>query len=468
MASVLKNKVISSLRWTFISLIFRDALQFVGMIFLVRYIAPEDYGVSALVQSITGVISIFSYNTFSTSIYQKSNREKINWGLELNVAIKINLLLFFVTIIIGILISFFNKNVEYLIMMSLLGAVFILEIFSNIHHRKLEIEHRWARFRIISYVGALLSIGVSIIMAVNNCGVWSIIIQPVLFILPSSIDYFTFNKFSINKNYKFIDYIDEFKFGFWKILSLSILKVKYFLEQLVVTGAYSFIDLGILNRAQGLSNILIGRLGGVLVVPLTPTMTELDKSSSKFKILILNIVSLIVTVNLVLSYTLNVHGELIVNNIYGDKWLSVNQFLLKLSVLAALSSIMSIIGMIYVYSLGMFRLAKIDSIYGVINIIAISTIYADIKYYLIASIVIQSTYFMHSLYILHKNKVINAMTILMKNLCIAVALVIHYKISLKYNITEKLFSELIILIVTFFIIYNKLLLNLIGVGGRDE
>jgi O-antigen/teichoic acid export membrane protein len=464
MSSDIKNKVINSMKWTILSLIFRDILQFIGMIFMLRYLTPEDYGYSALMQSVIGVIAIFSYNTFSNSIYQKTDRSSINWALELNIAFKINIILFAVSIIIGIFISIYKYKIEYLLMMVLLGSVFLFEIFANIHHRKLEIEHKWARFRIISYVGAVLSIAVAIWMAASDYGVWSILIQPSLFVLPSTIDYFYCNKLKINKNYKIIEYVNELKFGLGKVIGIAISKLKYFLEQLAISNIYSYADLGILNRTQGLSNILIARLGGILVVPLTPSITELKADSLIFSNLVKNIISIAMIFNIILCYTIIINGEFIIDMIYGDKWRDINLYLLKFSILAVFTSIASIINMVYTYTLGIYRLSKIESGYGLIQVLAVIAIFSSIDHYLNLCILVQSLYFFNSLLILHIKKFINIVAIGKKILPIIMGLILHYIITINSTLLERFFYEVIILILALFIMYKKLFLS-INIGS---
>lgn len=460
MPNEIKKKVINSIKWTVLSLIFRDILQFIGMIFLLRYLTPEDYGYSALMQSVIGVISIFSYNTFSNSIYQKTDRSKINWALELNIAIKVNIILFAASIIIGIFISIYNDKIEHLLMMLLLSSVFLLEIFANIHHRKLEIEHKWARFRIISYVGAVLSTVIGILMAASDYGVWSILIQPPLFVLPSTIDYFYCNKLKINKNYKIIQYVNELKFGLGKIIGITISKIKYFLEQLAISNVYSYADLGILNRTQGLSNILIARLGGILVVPLTPSITELKPDSLTFSNLVKNIISIVIVFNIILCYTIIINGEFIIDIIYGDKWRDVNIYLFKFSILAVFTSIASIINMVYTYTLGIYRLSKIESVYGLIQILAIIAIFSSVDDYLNLCILVQSVFLFNSLLILHINKFLNIVAISKKILPIIIGLTLHYLVTLNSTLLERFSYEVIILILVLFIMYKKLFLSI--------
>ena len=85
----LKAETFSAIRWTTVAMVGRSALQFGQMMILARLLAPADFGVMAIVVSVTAFMLVFTDLGVSTAIihYQEVTHEELSSLYWLNVLV---------------------------------------------------------------------------------------------------------------------------------------------------------------------------------------------------------------------------------------------------------------------------------------------------------------------------------------------------------------------------------------------
>jgi lipopolysaccharide exporter len=85
----LKSEAFSAIRWTTVAMVGRSALQFGQMMILARLLAPSDFGIMAVVVSVTAFMLVFTDLGVSTAIihYQEITHEELSSLYWLNIIV---------------------------------------------------------------------------------------------------------------------------------------------------------------------------------------------------------------------------------------------------------------------------------------------------------------------------------------------------------------------------------------------
>lgn len=179
MTEVIK-KTKSALIWNGVNQFGRFGFQAIINIVLARLLAPEDFGLVAMIFAITSFSDLFIDGGFRVGIVQKKGIS----DLELSTAFFLNLGIgLFFTILIYLaapLISGLYDEPEIVSITQALSIVYVFKSVSIVHQGLMSREMDFKQ-RTISMLGArLFAGGVAILMAVRGFGVWSLVANSLL------------------------------------------------------------------------------------------------------------------------------------------------------------------------------------------------------------------------------------------------------------------------------------------------
>ncbi len=319
----LKSTAQSALLWAGGFTFLRDISQFAVMIILVRLLSPADYGTMALVQSIIGMAAVFSFQTFSSHALQLRDPSEIDWQTHFSAAIAINSLISILVLLIAAALWFFDTYRGVSAPLAALSIVFVIEAPGTLRHRMLEANHLWGRYRSLLILGTLLGLVSGLIVAILGGGVWALVIQPAMFGIPAVIDLFIFEKFRPDWTWNKARWSETFRFGLDRVGSSLAGRGRNLNESIFLTGVYDLATLGVFSRANGLANLLAGRLGTTVMAALYPVITRADRGSERFKRLSSLLLRGVVWITVPAASMLTLIAEDIVLFIYGPKWEAV-------------------------------------------------------------------------------------------------------------------------------------------------
>ena len=127
-----KRKIISSLFWKFFERIGTQLIQFGVSIALARILAPNDFGLVALITIFINVATVFVQSGLNTALIQKKNSDELDFSTvfvaSLGIATIIYLILFFTAPLIS---GFYNQEgltpVIRVLSLTLFGYVGVLD-----------------------------------------------------------------------------------------------------------------------------------------------------------------------------------------------------------------------------------------------------------------------------------------------------------------------------------------------------
>lgn len=325
--STLGESARASLLWGGGFTLLRDLAQFGVMLILVRLLNPADYGTAAVVQAILGVVTIVSFNTFSGHALQVRDPGAIDWQAHFTAAAVLNTLLAGLMLALAFGLSLTQRYGNAAAPLAALAAVFMIEIPATLRHRMLEANHHWRRFRILVMIGTLLGLAAGLAVALAGGGVWALVAQIPMLGLPGAIDLFFGVGFKPDWTWRWARYRDTARFGLDRIGSGLVVRGRMLNDQILLSSLYDLATLGIFTRATGLSTLLAGRIGSVVMAALYPIVTRAPRRSARFRRLASLVLRGVVWTTLPAIAFLALAAQDIVQLLYGAQWGRVVPFL---------------------------------------------------------------------------------------------------------------------------------------------
>lgn len=275
--------IFSSLAYKYLERCFVQGISFVVGIILARLLAPEDFGLLALMMIFISVASTFVHGGFNTALIQSKDAtdedfSSIFW-LTLSVASIAYTILFFAAPYIAVFYSMPHITPIFRVM----GITLFFGAMNSIQVARLSRSMNFKKQMQASMGAVLISGTTGIAMAYNDAGLWALVTQQLVnrialcSIMLITVDWRPRFVFSLAKVKKL------FSFG-WKLLISGLLDTLYReLHALIIGKIYSPAALGFYARGQHFPSFIIDNINSSIQAVLLPVLSSYqdDKATAK-------------------------------------------------------------------------------------------------------------------------------------------------------------------------------------------
>lgn len=310
------------------------AMSMLSTSIMARLVAPESFGVVAMVTAITGFVTIFMDLGFSSAVVQNRevSQKQVSTLFWVNILIGLGISLL-VAAFAPLLVTFYNEPRLLHITWAYASSIFISSLALQ-HNALLKRQMRFRRISSIMIVATAISIAVGIAMALANFDYWAIIGITVSFTLVNSLltwaccDWRPSFVFDLSKVNKFI------RFGSG-IIGFDL--VNYFSRNLdnILIGRYiGAVALGLYSKSYQLLMIPITQLRGPLNTVAMPALSALQGQKEPYNTFYRRYVFLLAFFSMPLVVYLLVFVEEVILIILGSQWIEA-AYIFQLLAIAA-------------------------------------------------------------------------------------------------------------------------------------
>ncbi len=272
----LKEKSITGFLWRFMQNAGSQVINFVVSVVLARILAPDDYGLIAMITVFTNIAMVFINVGFSSTVVQKEELSEMDintvFYTGLMTAAVIYLILFFGAPFIA---DFYHEEK----LCALLRVESLMVLFGglySVHHalivRRLEFKKSFA----ISFTGVIIHGVVGIILAVLGFGPWALVLSTIANLFVCCI----LNWVVVKWRPKFVYSRESAKYIFsfsGKVLGSELLNSVFNnIRALIIGRQYSSQDLAYYNRGYQYPTLIMNQVDGA-------TTTVLFSALSKYQ-----------------------------------------------------------------------------------------------------------------------------------------------------------------------------------------
>lgn len=317
----LKKKTLVGSFWVLLERFGYLGIQFVSNIVLSRLLMPEDFGVVGVLIIFTTLSNVLIDSGLSSALIQKksvSEKDKSTvFFSNLFFAIGVYVVVYFS----APSISEYFKNPEIKDLLRVIELMVIIDAFAAIQSTTLTREMDFKALANYKIISIIIAVCISIILAYLGFGVWSLVVQYIIFSICRALllwlrtswsPVFTFSK----QSFKFL-----FSYGSKLLASQGIATLYDQLLSVFIGRNFAARELGFYTQGRQLMQIPVDSLARVVNSASFPAFSILQDDREPLRRMVSQNLAVLVFLNTPLMFFLSVVAEPLVMFLFTDKWL---------------------------------------------------------------------------------------------------------------------------------------------------
>ncbi len=347
MTSSLRQKTVSGVFWTGLAKISMQGMLLIVMFILARFLSEADFGIVAMAGIITVAIGMVNEQGLGTAIIQKktiTNTQIISifWG-----SVGFGLLLFVAGIGVAFPVAGFYDEPLVKPVIITLSSGFLIGAFGIVQKALLTKEMAFKKLAIIEMIAVTVSGVTAIVMALLECGVWSLVVLALLRDLLSVILLWFYYKWRPIRHFSWREFKELLNFSANVLGNDVALYLVANADITIIGKMLGKVMLGYYSLAMNLVKIPVTRLTAIVGKVVYPAFSELQDNIQSFKNSYLRSITFISLITFPLLAGLCIFSREFILVVLGEKWLPMSTPLILLAPMAMLKSVGSIRGSVF-------------------------------------------------------------------------------------------------------------------------
>jgi O-antigen/teichoic acid export membrane protein len=316
----LKKQVTKGLKWTTISTIVLALAAILKISVLTRFLDRSDFGLMALVTFVMGFMELFNDMGLTSAILHKQDITKKQYASLYWVNWLASIVMYGLLVLITPLVAIFY---EQPILNSLIPLIGINLLLSGLGRQFKTIEQKHLLFHVISIIdiiAAVLSLILSITLAIYGYGVYALVYSLLFQSIFSNLSFFILGvkKHGLLLHFRLNETKDFLKVGMYQVGGQTVNFFNRDLDILIIGKFFSADVLGGYSLAKQLVFRPAQLINPILVKVATPTLALFQKDVKELKTKYLQLVNIVASINLPVYFGVIVFAPWIVHLLYGS------------------------------------------------------------------------------------------------------------------------------------------------------
>ncbi len=338
-AKSLKAQTLGGATWTSASSVVVTLCQLATLVILARFLAPEDFGVMAILMVVVGFCQVFMDAGISYAIIQRQDITHIQLSSLYWLNIAAGVILAGAVYLLAPLIGSFYEHAQMAGMIRLLCPVFIVIAAGNQYRILCQKELQFARMALAEGAAALGSLIVAVLSAMAGYGVYALIFGMMT---QAALSSFIFLVIGLKYHhrpavvYRHRELTGFFSFGLYQMGDRAMNYLNTYADTLLIGKFLGMEALGFYNLAWQLCVFPVLRINPILNKVAFPVFSKLQGDEEKRALYYTNFVRVAGLIMIPLMVFVFYFASPIVHIVYGQGW----------EITATLASILAAVGII--------------------------------------------------------------------------------------------------------------------------
>mgnify|MGYP000002473919 CR=1 FL=1 len=347
----LGNKMFKGMAWSAVERIAIQAIQFLLGIVLARILAPEDYGVFAILTIFISISQVFIESGFTKALINKIDRTQV----DISTVYFFNIFVSIICVGIIYFVSPWVGEAYEIPSLSLLLRIASISLIINslytVSTTLTTIDLNFKLLAKVNFLSTVISGGVAIYLAYDGYGVWSLVYQTLLRSIISCVFMWIFVKWKPSFVFSKKSFQQLFSYGS-KLLVSSLLNKTFNQINSILIGKYIGVkDLGFYTRGVQFADFIFSIISSSLNNVLLPSLSSVKDQQELLKSYFKTIIKMSVLITFPIFLTLVVISKPLIIFLLTDKWAMAIP-IMQIFCLSRLISTISGINVNFLYIIG--------------------------------------------------------------------------------------------------------------------
>ena len=277
------KKVLTGVFWKFSERIVAKVVELVISLILARVLAPNDYGLVAMVLVFISLADVFVTSGFSTSLIQKKDANEVDYSTMFFCSFFCSCIIYFIIYMLAPTIAKFYNEDDLCLIIRVFAFRIPISAYNSIQHAYVSRNMLFKLFFWSTLSGTIISGIMGVAMAYMGFGVWSLIAQYFVNTIVDTIVLACTLKWHVKFIFSLKSAKSLMKYG-WKIL-LADLSGTFFgqLRNLIIGKVYTKTDLAFYNKGQQFPELIYTNLSSSIMSVLFPAMSNFSNDIDKVR-----------------------------------------------------------------------------------------------------------------------------------------------------------------------------------------
>lgn len=316
-----QSKVFSAVGWRGVQVFGQQGITFFTTLLLARLLTPEDFGICAIVNFFVVLALTFSAGGLGGALVYKKEIDELDKSTVFIFNTVVACLLFLILFLTAPLIAVFYKQKELIPIIRVVGIKIVIGSLSVVQLTLLMRDLKFKKISLINLVASGISGGFAVLMAWQECGVWSLVFQYLIMSTITTTLLWILAPWHPSLRFSWDRFLYLFRWGGGTMLAQLIGNAGRNCHGLIVGHSYGTADAGLINRAETLESlprhnltVVFSDIAGVLAFKQQDDNEQLRETVEKFLRFTLFIV-------MPLGIWLIICSREVIIFLLGEKWL---------------------------------------------------------------------------------------------------------------------------------------------------
>ena len=289
----LEHKVVSGVAWSFSEKFLSMVVQMVVSIVVARQLAPDDFGIMAIMTFFTSVALAIVDSGFSQTLIRKPHPTDTEYRTVLGFNVVVSLVLYVVFLALSSPLATLYDAPVIRDIAPVLFLVLPINSLCVVQTVMFTREFRFALLSKIVFFSSLLSGIVAVVMAVAGCGIWSLVAQRLLMMGLKAAAFWWIRRWRTSAPFSLASLRAMAPFSLRLLATDLIASIYNNVAQLFIGKMHSTSALGYYAQAQKLKDLPVTSIVQAVQGVTYPALAEVDGDEWKFSEAYMRIVRLL-------------------------------------------------------------------------------------------------------------------------------------------------------------------------------
>lgn len=343
--SNLQNKAIDAGKWSLITELAAKIVTPVSNMVLARLLAPEAFGVVAIISMIISFADMFTDAGFQKYLVQHEFKDDEEKFMNTNVAFWTNL---GISVFLWLIIIVFRNQIAGLVGNPGLGYVIAIAsvqlVFTSFSSIQMALYRRDFDFKtlfIVRMLAVCVPFAVTIPLALFGFGYWSIIIGSIVIQLSNAVILTIKSQWKPGLFYKAAILKKMLSFSLWTLVEAISIWATLWIDVFIIGAFLNSYYLGLYTTSQMMVNSLMAVIVSSIVPVLFSTLSRLQDDDINFKKIYFKVQRLVSVFVFPMGIGIYIYSDLATQLFLGSQWSEASEII---GIWALTSAIMIVFG----------------------------------------------------------------------------------------------------------------------------
>lgn len=320
--STLKEKTVSGVLWSFLERFGTMGISFITNLILARLLTADDYGTVGMLAIFIMLSNAFVEGGLGSALIQKQNPTQDDYSTVFLWNVLLSITLYFLLFVLSPYIAAFYNNQSLTAVLRVQAIILIPNAFSvipaNVLRKQLKFQVLARKYLFPAFLGAVISI----IMASNGLGVWSLVGYQLVNSFVLSFVLWKDSSWSLSFHFSFRALRSLLSFGGFILLSSLLNTFMENIQGLLIGKFYSPATMGYYTQARKLQDIPATSLSSVTSQVTFPVFSQIQNDAEALSIAHHKVLCALNYIVIPLMVLLMVISEPLIMVLYSEKWIN--------------------------------------------------------------------------------------------------------------------------------------------------